>query len=177
MWRRRQGFFGMPLTYLLQLEHARLPLHVIGAPDVRRVSILKATGLVEATIEPALATGGSYRQAQAALVTCITDDGHAEIAKLRGRSAPNDESLLKAIRKSLAPLAYLRKIEHASFPLRVEVRDELHCVEALKQAGFIDAAIRPPSASETDSDTSESPELATIRRITPLGRAELARGR
>lgn len=39
-------------------------MHVTDAQDVRRVSVLKATGLIEAAIDPAFDTGlGSYRLA------------------------------------------------------------------------------------------------------------------
>jgi hypothetical protein len=86
----------VPLTYLLHLEHVRLPLHVTDAQDVRRVSVLKATGLVEAEIDPAFDPGGNYRLAQAALVVCITDDGHAEIESLRKRKRRREEGAANA---------------------------------------------------------------------------------
>ncbi|HEX7867750.1 MAG TPA: hypothetical protein VF555_22515 [Variovorax sp.] len=162
----------MPLSYLLHLEHARLPMHVTDAQDVRRVSVLKATGLIEAAIDPAYDTGhGSYRLAQAALVVCITEDGHAEIDRLRGRGGTDTPP--KAARTGPEPLDYLRAIERSTFPLRVEDPQEIGCVEALKQAGFVDAAI---SAALVWKDSGEPQELAVIRRITPFGRAQLARG-
>lgn len=167
----------MPLTYLLHLEHLRLPLHVTDAQDVRRVSVLKATGLVEAEIDPAFDPGGNYRLAQAALVVCITEDGHAELDSLRKRR--RGASAAKASAKPPRPkvpeaLAYLRKIEDAPFPLRVDNHDEINCIEALKQAGFVEAAISP---AFTWKDASEPQELAIVRRITPLGRAQLRRGK
>lgn len=146
-------------------------MHVTDAQDVRRVSVLKATGLIEASIDPAFDTGGSYRLAQAALVVCITEEGQAEIDKLRGRSS-NDASARSA-RAGLEPLDYLRTIERSTFPLRVEDPQEISCIEALKQAGFVDAAISPVLAWK---DRSEPQELAVIRRITPFGRAQLTRG-
>ncbi|MFS2165552.1 hypothetical protein [Variovorax sp. Varisp62] len=161
----------MPLSYLLQLEHARLPMHVTDAQDVRRVSVLKATGLIEASIDPAFDTGGSYRLAQAALVVCITDEGHAEIGNLRGRGKA--AAAPRSARTGLEPLDYLRTIERSTFPLRVQDPQEIDCIEALKQAGFIDAAISPALAWKSGS---EPQELAVIRRITPFGRAQLARG-
>jgi len=171
---------SVPLTYLLHLEHARLPLHVTDAQDVRRVSVLKATGLVEAEIDPAFDPGGNYRLAQAALVVCITEDGHAEIASMRSRKRAGKET--RAAPKQSPPpkpkgpdaLAYLRSIEGASFPLRVENHDEINCIEALKQAGFVDATISP---ALTWKDSTEPRELAIVRRITPLGRAQLKRQR
>ncbi|WP_432732015.1 hypothetical protein [Variovorax sp. W6] len=149
-------------------------MHVTDAQDVRRVSVLKATGLIEAAIDPAFDTGlGSYRLAQAALVVCITEEGHAEIDKLRGGRGSVGAASGKA-KTGLEPLDYLRTIERSAFPLRVEDPQEIGCVGVLKQAGFVDAAISPELAWK---DTDGSPqELAVIRRITPFGRAQLARG-
>ncbi|MGJ7590869.1 MULTISPECIES: hypothetical protein [unclassified Variovorax] len=155
------------------MEHARLPMHVTDAQDVRRVSVLKATGLIEAAIDPAFDTGGSYRLAQAALVVCITDEGHAEIDNLRGRNASNTDAPPKPARMGIEPLHYLRMIERSTFPLRVDDAQEINCIEALKQAGFVDAAISPVLAWK---ESREPQELAVIRRITPFGRAQLARG-
>jgi hypothetical protein len=164
----------VPLSYLLHLENARLPMHVTDARDVRRVSVLKATGLIEAAIDPAYDTAqGSYRLAQAALVVCITDEGHAEIERLRGREG-SGATPKKASKSKLEPLDYLRAIERSAFPLRVEDRQEIGCVEALKQAGFVDAVISPALAWKDAGG--EPQELAVIKRITPFGRAQLARG-
>jgi hypothetical protein len=144
-------------------------MHVTDAQDVRRVSVLKATGLIEAAIDPAFDPGGNYRLAQAALIICITDDGHAEIEKMRaGRSeAPRQPADMKGIE----PLDYLRRIKDASFPLRVEDHEEINCIEALKLAGFVDAAI---SAALMWKGSDHPQELAIVKRITPLGRARLA---
>lgn len=147
-------------------------MHVTDAQDVRRVSVLKATGLIEASIDPACDTGGSYRLAQAALVVCITDEGHAEIGNLRGRGKAG-AAAPKIARAGPEPLDYLRTIERSTFPLRVQDPQEIDCIEALKQAGFVDAAISPALAWKSGS---EPQELAVIRRITPFGRAQLARG-
>ncbi|WP_307615879.1 hypothetical protein [Variovorax boronicumulans] len=140
---------------------------------MRRVSVLKATGLIEAAIDPAFDTGGSYRLAQAALVVCITDEGHAEIDNLRGRNASNTDAPPKPARTGIEPMHYLRMIERSTFPLRVDDAQEINCIEALKQAGFVDAAISPVLAWK---ESREPQELAVIRRITPFGRAQLARG-
>lgn len=159
----------MPLTYLLRLEHVRLPLHVTDAQDVRRVSVLKATGLIEAAIDPAFDPGGNYRLAQAAMIVCITDEGHSEIERIRGRSEAQSQAVHE---RGPDPLAYLRSIRGASFPLRVEDHEDINCVEALKQAGYVDASI---SAALIWKGIDAPQELAVVRRITPLGRAQLAR--
>lgn len=162
----------MPLTYLLRLEHVRLPLHVTDAQDVRRVSVLKATGLIEAAIDPAFDPGGNYRLAQAAMIVCITEEGLSEIERIRGRGADAQAPEQTASERGPDPLAYLRSIRGATFPLRVEDHEEINCVEALKQAGYVEASISAPLIWK-GSGTPQ--ELAVVRRITPLGRAQLQR--
>ncbi|MDP9930580.1 hypothetical protein J2X90_000861 [Variovorax paradoxus] len=72
----------MPLFYLLSLQHVTLPRVVTRPEDVQHVSVLKATGLIEAEIAPALDPAGKYNVARTAVVTCITEEGHAEINKM-----------------------------------------------------------------------------------------------
>ena len=67
------------------------------------------------------------------------------------------------------PRDYLQKIEHAAFPLRVEDPSEVGCVQVLRVAGLVDAAVTP-------SDDAGKPfELAVVVRITVKGRDELER--
>lgn len=73
----------MPLTFLMSLQHASLPKRVVIPEDVRHVSILKATGLIEAEIAPALDGSGKYKNARNAIVTRITKEGMAEINRMR----------------------------------------------------------------------------------------------
>jgi hypothetical protein len=75
----------MPLTYLLKIAHGRFPLEVTHAPDIRHVSILKATGLVEARISSAVGGGGIYRKAEIAVVFGLTDEGRRELFAMRSR--------------------------------------------------------------------------------------------
>ena len=72
----------MPLFYLLSLQHVALPKVVTRSEDVQHVSVLKATGLIEAEIAPALDLAGKYNVARTAVVTRITEDGHAEINRM-----------------------------------------------------------------------------------------------
>ncbi|RST52067.1 hypothetical protein [Variovorax sp. DXTD-1] len=69
----------MPLLYLLHLMTTPLPKVVTRLEDVRYVSVLKATGLVEADIAIALDPVGKYQVARTATVTRITEAGMAEI--------------------------------------------------------------------------------------------------
>lgn len=149
-------------------------MHVTDAQDVRRVSVLKATGLIEAAIDPAFDPGGNYRLAQAAMIVCITDEGHSEIERIRTRCTEDHEQEQAVRKRGPDPLEYLRGIRNASFPLRVEDHEEINCVEALKQAGYVDASI---SAALIWKGSGTPQELAIVRRITPLGRAQLGRAK
>jgi hypothetical protein len=65
--------------YLLSLQHVALPKVVTSSEDGLHVSALKATGLIEADIAPALDAAGKYNVARTAVVTRITEEGMAEI--------------------------------------------------------------------------------------------------
>ncbi|WP_412511225.1 hypothetical protein [Variovorax paradoxus] len=73
----------MPLTFLMSLQHVPLPKKVVTPEDVRHVSVLKATGLIEAEIAPALDGSGKYKNARNAIVKRITKEGMAEINRMR----------------------------------------------------------------------------------------------
>jgi hypothetical protein len=68
----------MPLLFLMKLQQRRLPLRVVKAEEIRRVSVLLATGLIEAEIG-ALAPTVRYAASQVATVVRITEAGFAEI--------------------------------------------------------------------------------------------------
>jgi len=72
----------MPLLYLLYLRTAALPKVVTRPEDVQYVSVLKATGLIEADIASASDREGKYHVARTATVMRITEDGVVEINKL-----------------------------------------------------------------------------------------------
>lgn len=69
------------------------------------------------------------------------------------------------------PMDYLRTIENAQFPLRVESTHDINNVAVLKAAGLVDAEI---SGTPADSPSPGEPEVAVVSGITPLGRKALA---
>ncbi|CAA2110526.1 hypothetical protein [Variovorax paradoxus] len=69
------------LTYLLRLAHSTLPAIIEDREDILLVSVLKATGMIEAKIAPAKGATGCYIRATMAVVMCITDEGRDEIAR------------------------------------------------------------------------------------------------
>ncbi|MDQ0028087.1 hypothetical protein J2X90_005940 [Variovorax paradoxus] len=71
----------MPLLFLMRLQQVQLPVRVANPEEVRYVSVLLATGLIEAEIR-ALRSNGRYAASQVATVVRITEDGLAEIAKM-----------------------------------------------------------------------------------------------
>jgi hypothetical protein len=71
----------MPLFFLMRLQHVQLPVRV-GCPDeLRQVSVLVATGLIEAEIAPA-DPSGRYALSRLATVLRITEAGRAELAAM-----------------------------------------------------------------------------------------------
>ena len=68
----------MPLYFLMRLQHLPLPLRVETRKEIKLVSVLKATGLIEAEIHP-LESTESYAPSQVATVICITEQGMAEL--------------------------------------------------------------------------------------------------
>lgn len=71
----------MPLLFLLRLQHTLLPVRVALPEEVRIVSVLVATGLIEAefaSVRPA----GRDTASRIATVKRITEEGLAEIAKM-----------------------------------------------------------------------------------------------
>ena len=70
----------MTLNFLLKLHLAELPLRVDSPDEIRLVTVHKATGLIEAEIQPLSDPAGTYVKPQFATVICITDEGLAELA-------------------------------------------------------------------------------------------------
>lgn len=71
----------MPLLLLMRLLHTPLPVRVVELEEIRDVSVLIATGLIEAEIS-ALEPTRSYAASTMATVQHITDEGLTEIAKM-----------------------------------------------------------------------------------------------
>ena len=71
----------MPLLFLMRLLRTQLPVQVVAPAEIRDVSVLMATGLIEAKITTLQPTG-LYTPTSMATVESITDDGLAEIAKM-----------------------------------------------------------------------------------------------
>ena len=77
----------MPLSFLNRLQHVQLPVRVANPEEIRHVSVLLATGLIEAEIKTLKPTS-PYVSSRMATVIRITEDGRAEIAKMGNVPAP-----------------------------------------------------------------------------------------
>jgi hypothetical protein len=71
----------MALLFLMRLQHVQLPVRVACPEELRHVSVLVATGLIEADIGP-LNSNGRYASSRLATVLRITEAGLAELAKM-----------------------------------------------------------------------------------------------
>lgn len=71
----------MPLFCLMRLQHARLPLRLEQPEEVRCISVLAATGLVEAEFGAHPAIRGAYVVPQIAVVKAITSEGLQELER------------------------------------------------------------------------------------------------
>lgn len=71
----------MPLLFLMKLQNVQLPIRVVYPEEIRHVSVLVATGLIDAELalrEPST----PYASPHTATVRRITEHGLAEIAKM-----------------------------------------------------------------------------------------------
>lgn len=82
----------MPLLFLMRLQHVLLPVRVADPQEVRYVSVLLATGLIEAKVADLKPTA-RYASPQVATVTRITEDGLAEVAKMNDASKFDKKSM------------------------------------------------------------------------------------
>lgn len=82
----------MPLFCLMRLQHARFPLRLEEPEEIKRISVLAATGLVDAEFDAHPTLRGSYVAPQIVVVKGITTDGLQELERfvnerVRGRGA------------------------------------------------------------------------------------------
>jgi adenine deaminase len=95
----------MPLYFLMRLQHLQLPLRVETREEIKLVSVLKATGLIEAEIHP-LQSHGSYAPPATATVICITDEGKTELEKwVYGRAPERHRAELNRFKSATAIVA------------------------------------------------------------------------
>lgn len=81
----------MPLYFLMRLQHVSLPLRVERPEEIKYVSVLKATGLIEADIPP-LDPTSDYVPSQVAMVHGITQEGVAELNRWLREPAPRQRT-------------------------------------------------------------------------------------
>jgi hypothetical protein len=77
----------MPIFLLLRLQRVQLPVRVTDPQEVRQVSMLVATGLIEAEFE-AIRTRDRRAIWHVATVTRITEEGMAELAAVSSVPQP-----------------------------------------------------------------------------------------
>lgn len=157
-----------PISYLIWLQNKRLPVSASTTPEIRHVSVLKAAGLVEASIVGPADSRGRYWPAVEAVVLRITDHG---LDVIREHLMPRCSTSAVPVDEGKVAVMYLRSIEDGPFPVRVEDSNAVRHLVLLKAAGYVEA-----NFSEThrlaDDDRGRSAH-ATILCITPLGRGEL----
>lgn len=92
----------MPLVFLMRLQHVQLPIRVTYPEEIRYVSALLATGLIEATFVALDGTKARYNSVRhVATVHRITAEGLKEIAALGNLSSLVGASLACARRLHL----------------------------------------------------------------------------
>jgi hypothetical protein len=79
----------MPRLFLMRLLHVQLPVRITNPEEIRFVSVLLATGLIEAEIQ-ALDSTARYAASRVAQVLRITEDGFAELARMRDARVVED---------------------------------------------------------------------------------------
>jgi hypothetical protein len=154
----------MPLDFLVKLDRGQLPVTVTSNRELRCVSRLKATGLIEASLAVSGAPDRSSRRIDAALVFAITEAGIAEIRSVKGREERVPENFMQ---RNILALEYLRLLENSELPLSVTDQRITDCVEVLSNAGLVVADF---SRGEADH-----PACAVVQRITEVGRDFLSR--
>jgi hypothetical protein len=71
----------IPLSFLIRLQHEELPVLVAEPEEIRHVSVLSATGLIDANI-PAFRPTARYTSPRLVTVVRITEEGRAWLTEL-----------------------------------------------------------------------------------------------
>ena len=100
------------------------------------------------------------------------EDHHSTTEAPRGAFLVMAQPLLYNLSSTLLiaqmPRDYLKKIEHATFPLRVDDQYEVRCVYVLQAAELVEVDV-------VQAATKQAGEVVMVRRITPMGKAEIDR--
>jgi len=83
----------MPLLLLLRLRRVQLPVRVTDPDEVRQISVLLATGLIEAEFA-IIKARARHAVSRVATVTRITEEGLAEIASA-GKMPESAQSFIR----------------------------------------------------------------------------------
>lgn len=73
----------VPIKYLREIQLLPFPIHVTDRVAIKRIVLLAATGMIEADIFPPLTMSARFRPHEAAVVSSITPEGRAELARDR----------------------------------------------------------------------------------------------
>lgn len=158
----------MHLEYLIQLDHMPLPVTITSPADLKHVVMLKATGLIDATLMPSVAAPKMSNRIAAALVHAVTDAGRAEVdAAVGSRLRVGSERPTK----TSSALQYLRLFEHADLPVLLTEERDTHGALALLNAGLIDAV----QEDQRLDDPHEAGSTVQVLRVTAVGLDYLAR--
>ncbi|MFM9926911.1 hypothetical protein VLK31_28270 [Variovorax sp. H27-G14] len=71
----------MPLKFLRDIALRSFPVYVTDREVMKRVAVLKATGLIEADISPPLLMSDRFSPHEVAVISHITIAGHVELAR------------------------------------------------------------------------------------------------
>jgi len=154
----------MPLEFLVKLNRGQLPVAVTSEADLKCVSILKATGLIDATFAVSGPQDRSFRKIDAALVFAITEAGRDEIAPL---IAGDKESPANHMERNMLAVEYLRLLENSTLPVIVLDPHLIDCLDVLSNAGII--------VVDFFKDDADRINKANVRQITEVGQDFLNR--
>lgn len=160
-----------PISYLIWLQNRRLPLSASTVHEMRHVSVLKAAGLVEASIVGSADARGRYWPAVEAVVLLITDHG---LDVIREHLAPRSTTSAAPGHEEKAAVMYLRSIEDSQFPLEVWDSTAVRHLAVAKAVGYVEATFSEIHHLANDHGRRQQ---ATVLRITQTGRIALEASR